>query len=207
MKDSSRMAMVVFVECVSFNSRMRREITSLRSRCSRAEAATTSAKGLGAGVAAAIPEGRPVVKGSAAPRAPIGRASTIVNKRSLKNRILGFPRVGADHEIALDRSKHGYSALVAQLAALGTETFGILERDRIFLLQGELDIIFPVEHADFDDVRRSCTRRIERNGKLINRPVVDEFDIEIFHFRDPHRLVVDLDVEEVAVIRQVPERL
>src|SRR5258707_9674290 len=153
------MAMVVLAECVSFNSRIRREITSLRSRCSRAEAATTAAKGPGAAVAAATSEGRPVVKGSDAAKALIGRASTTASKRSLKIRILGFPRVGADHEIALDRSKHGYSGLIAQLAALGAETFGILERDRIFLLQGELDIIFPIEHADFDDVRRSCTRR------------------------------------------------
>src|SRR5260370_5525367 len=206
-KDSRRMVIVVLAECVSLSSRIRREITSLRSRWIRAATATTSAKKPGAAVAAAIPDGRPELNGSAAWACRSGRSSRMASRRNRTRLISGFPRIGADHEITLDRSEHGYSALIAQLVALCRETFGMLKRDRVLLPQAELDIVFLVEHADFDDVRRFCLCSVERNGELIDGPVIDEFDTEVFHFRDLDRFVIDLDVEEIAVVREVGEGL
>src|SRR5207302_1083429 len=102
--------------------------------------------------AAAMLDGRPELNGSAAACTHrIGRTNTTARRRSRTYRISRFPRIGADHEIALDRSEHGYSALVAQFVALCDKTFGMLKRDRILLPQAELDIVFLVEHADFDD--------------------------------------------------------
>src|SRR5258708_2122815 len=169
---------------------------------------TPAANKPGAAAAAATLDGRPELNGSAAAWTDrIGRINRTASRRSRTYRISGFPRIGADHEIALDRSEHGYSPLIAQFVALSRNAFGILKRDRILFPQAELDIVFLVEDADFDDGRWFRLWHVKRNNELIDGSMIDEFDIEVFHFRDLDRLVIDFDVEEIAVVGEVGEGL